>query len=140
LNARTLRVTGKGGKERLVPMTENVVSIIGRYLLVRPKTTSKKLFVSSKGKPLNRVRVWQIVRNRAYKNRVFEAIHPHTLRHSCATHLLERGLDIRSLQVFLGHADITTTQIYTHLSVPHLHQVVRLHPRSEVRPLPKRFK
>lgn len=140
LDARTLRVTGKGGKERLVPITENVAAAIGRYLIVRPKTSNRKLFVSSKGKALNRVRVWQIVRNRAYKNRVFETIHPHTLRHSCATHLLERGLDIRSLQVLLGHADISTTQIYTHLSVPHLHQVVRLHPRGEARPLPKRFK
>lgn len=141
LETRIVRVMGKGGKERLVPMTENSVVCIGQYLTVRPKTSSKYVFVSSRGKPLNRVRVWQIVRNRAYKNRVFEKIHPHTLRHSCATHLLKNGLDIRSLQVLLGHADITTTQIYTHLSVPHLHNVVRVHPRGEVRPKsPRRYK
>jgi integrase/recombinase XerD len=120
LDVGYLRVTGKGAKQRLVPMGERARQLLGQYVNeARPrllkKRASRYMFVSRRGGPLTRQAFWKLLRQRALRAGIRQIISPHMLRHSFATHLLEGGADLRSVQVMLGHADIATTQIYTHI-------------------------
>lgn len=131
-----VRVTGKGNKTRLSPVGQAARDAVGRYLsqgrphLVRPKSQSH-VFLTRNGTRITSARVWQIVRERAAACGMEAKIHPHLLRHSFATHLLNHGADLRVIQEMLGHADISTTQIYTHVDQKRLKQVhLRFHPRA----------
>lgn len=132
-----LRVTGKGDKQRLVPMGLPARDALDRYLAdCRPRLVREggrdlgRVFLSRTGRPLERVAVWQIVTRHA-RAAGLEGVHPHVLRHSFATHLLAGGADLRTVQELLGHADVATTQIYTHVDRSHLKDVHRrYHPRK----------
>jgi len=132
-----LRVTGKGDKQRLVPMGIPARDSLDTYLaetrpkLMRPDGRDKgRIFLSRTGRPLERVAVWQIVRKHAAAAGL-RKVHPHVLRHSFATHLLAGGADLRVVQELLGHADIATTQIYTHVDKARLRSVhKKYHPRG----------
>lgn len=131
-----IRVTGKGGKTRLTPVGSAAREALAAYLeharplLARPKTQSH-IFLSRHGTRITRARVWQIVRGRAQLCGLAARVHPHMLRHSFATHLLNNQADLRVIQEMLGHADIATTQIYTHVDQKRLKQVhQRFHPRA----------
>jgi integrase/recombinase XerD len=136
-----VRVLGKGDKQRLVPMGQPAQRALDQYLkecrplLITAERAAErrdkgKLFLSRTGRPIERVRVWQIVKHWA-KQADLPKTYPHMLRHSFATHLLAGGADLRIVQELLGHADITTTQIYTHVDRSSLHKTVRsLHPRG----------
>ncbi len=127
---------GKGKKERIVPMGEVAVEAIREYLhkgkpFLDRKNRTKKLFVNNRGGPLSRQGVWILIRQMALKAGISRSISPHTLRHSFATHLLEGGADLRSVQTLLGHAAISTTQIYTHLDQHRIkREYDKKHPRS----------
>ncbi len=129
-------VLGKGGKERLVPVGSTAVDVVERYLRsVRPSVDrglgKGTVFLNQRGTPLSRMSVWTIVTRAASRAGIKRRISPHTLRHSCATHLLEGGADLVAVQELLGHADVSTTQIYTHLDREHLRRThQRYHPRS----------
>jgi integrase/recombinase XerD len=135
-SVRTLRVMGKGQRERLVPVGRPALDAVEQYRkqvrpsLVRPDGRDKgRLLLSRTGRPLERVAVWQIVRRWAEVAGV-RGVHPHRLRHSFATHLLSGGADLRVVQELLGHADISTTQIYTHVDQRRLKSVhAKFHPR-----------
>lgn len=132
-----VRVVGKGNKPRLVPVGGPARAALDRYIrlarpaLLRPDARDKnRLFLSASGRPVDRVVLWQVVKRRA-KAAGLPDTHPHTLRHSFATHLLMGGADLRVVQELLGHADIATTQIYTHVDKSRLKQVHRKHhPRA----------
>jgi integrase/recombinase XerD len=126
---------GKGGKERIVPLGRSACGAVERYLAeVRPLFASEdrdELFLSRRGKPFTRQGIWKFLRRHAGAAGLASRISPHTLRHSFATHLLERGADLRSVQLMLGHSQITTTQIYTHVSRERIRRVYdRFHPRA----------
>lgn len=128
-----VRVTGKGNKQRLVPVGKPALAALQRYmsecrpLLVQPDgRDGGRLLLSRSGRPLERVAVWQIVKRNAAAAGL-KGVHPHVLRHSFATHLLAGGADLRVVQELLGHADIGTTQIYTHVDRSHLKDVHRKH-------------
>jgi integrase/recombinase XerD len=131
-----LTVKGKGAKVRAVPFGKWASEAVRRYLSeVRPRLlkgrSSSFLFVTRSGKPLTRQAFWKLVRRYALAGGVQKRVTPHTLRHSFATHLLEGGADLRSVQSMLGHADISTTQIYTHVNGARLKEVHRrFHPRE----------
>lgn len=132
-----IRVTGKGSKTRLSPVGAAAREALEAYLtharpsLVKTKKTQSHIFLSQLGSSLTRERVWQIVKERAKQAGLTENVHPHMLRHSFATHLLNNGADLRVIQEMLGHADIATTQIYTHVDQKRLKQVHRqFHPRA----------
>jgi len=131
-----VKCRGKGSKERIVPLGTKAIEAIQNYLKVsrseiKNSQHSPYLFLSKAGKPLRRENIWKIVRNCALKAGIHERISPHKLRHSFATHLLENGADIRSVQEMLGHVNISTTQIYTHVSKQHLKAVhQQFHPRG----------
>jgi integrase/recombinase XerD len=131
-----VRVVGKGAKERLVPMVWRAVDKVSLYLhQVRPlllkKPTTQVLFLNRYGRPLTRQGFWKIIKGYARQVGLPPELSPHTLRHSFATHLLWRGADLRALQLLLGHADISTTQIYTHLHTARLQEIHRqAHPRG----------
>jgi integrase/recombinase XerD len=132
-----LRVRGKGSKERLVPIGKPALQWLERYLqevrplLARPQSRDI-LFLNARGGQLSRMSVWKLVRHAAERAGIERRIHPHTLRHSFATHLLEGGADLRAVQEMLGHASITTTQIYTHVDRLYVQEVYRtFHPRAE---------
>jgi integrase/recombinase XerD len=136
LPAGTVTVVGKGNKERLVPVGSSARSWLARYLAgVRPKLDRKAarhLFLTARGGPMTRQRFWQIVEGYARACGIRGKISPHVLRHSFATHLLEHRADLRVVQMMLGHADIATTQIYTHVSRARLRKVYdEFHPRSK---------
>lgn len=134
LESAFLRCRGKGGKERLVPVGKIACQAVRDYLLtVRPKQNPKSghLFLGRSGRGLTRQFIWQILKKYARLAGIAKDITPHTLRHSFATHILERGADLRVVQELLGHADISTTQIYTHVSRDRLKMVhAKFHPRG----------
>lgn len=131
-----LRVMGKGSKERLVPIGEQARLLLEEYLdFVRPKLlhgkTSPALFITRQVKPMSRNRYWQILKDIALQAGIKKEISPHALRHSFATHLLENGADLRSVQLMLGHSDISTTQLYTHIESSRLKSIhKKFHPRG----------
>jgi integrase/recombinase XerD len=133
LDMARAQVRGKGDKERIVPLGRSAVEALERYLaLGRPGLVKagvqRALFLSVRGNPLTRQWVWEMVRS---TNR---GASPHKLRHSCATHMVEHGADLRSVQTLLGHADIATTQVYTHVALGRLKLVHRMHhPRGKLR-------
>jgi integrase/recombinase XerD len=136
LAAGILRVLGKGNKERLVPLGDAAVESLQVYLADgRPKLERRRaslhLFLGRHGRGLTRQMFWQLLKRYARASGITKPVTPHTLRHSFATHLLERGADLRSVQLMLGHADIGTTQIYTHLTRAHLKAIYdKHHPRA----------
>ena len=136
LNAGYVICTGKGSKQRLVPAGAEALSWVRRYLVeVRPLQTRRRdcgrLFVNPRGGPLSRQSLWTLVRRAAAAAGLRQRVSPHVLRHSFASHLLEGGADLRSVQAMLGHADISTTQIYTHLPSSALKRMYRqFHPRA----------
>ncbi|MEP7326633.1 MAG: site-specific tyrosine recombinase XerD [Gemmatimonadota bacterium] len=131
-----VRVFGKGGKERMVPVGRAVIGAISVYLhTLRPELdrgkTENRLLLNARGGPLSRVGAWGIVKRCAKAAGIKKRVTPHTLRHSFATHLLEGGADLRAVQEMLGHADLSTTQIYTHVDREYLRSVHRqFHPRG----------
>lgn len=130
LDAGRALVRGKGDKERIVPLGRASIAALGEYLKTgRPGLATKssnRLFLSTRGGPLTRQWVWHLVKQSD------QAASPHMLRHSCATHMVERGADLRTVQTLLGHADIATTQVYTHLALGRLKAVHRQHhPRAK---------
>ncbi|MBI4394585.1 MAG: site-specific tyrosine recombinase XerD [Candidatus Omnitrophica bacterium] len=132
LESGFLKCSGKGGKERIVPMGRSARECVRRYLKKRNGETDT-LFLGSKRarERLSRQAVWQLIKKYAKQARIKKEITPHTFRHSFATHLLERGADLRVVQELLGHADISTTQIYTHVSRDHLRSIhQKFHPRA----------
>ncbi len=137
LDDEFLRVEGKGNKERFVPISEIAINHLKRYLDgLRPKLTKKGessgfLFLNNRGIQLSRMSLWKIVKKYAKKASVGKNVSPHTFRHSFATHLLEGGADLRTVQELLGHSDISTTQIYTHLDKSSLKKTYnKYHPRA----------
>lgn len=137
LEDRTALVTGKGSKQRLVPIGAYAVQAIRTYLHDRMVLTSGRpdpgaLFLSARGRRLSRQGVWLIVRTQAQRAGITpDRVSPHVLRHSTATHMVEGGADLRTVQEMLGHASISTTQVYTRVSPQHLYEVyVMSHPRS----------
>jgi integrase/recombinase XerD len=136
LDAGYLLTLGKGSKERLVPIGELACRRVSEYLegvryRLDPDRQNRFLFLSRLGDAMSRQAFWNIIKKRAYQAGISKTISPHTLRHSFATHLLENGADLRSVQVMLGHADLSTTQIYTHVTrerLKRLHQ--QIHPRG----------
>ena len=132
-----IRVFGKGSKERLVPIGKSALKWIAKYLNEVRGNLSKQgsgqdvLFLNARGRPMSRMAVWNIVRTYTTKSGIKKEVHPHTFRHSFATHLLEGGADLRAVQEMLGHVDIATTQIYTHIDREYLKEVHRtFHPRG----------
>ncbi len=131
-----VRVLGKGGKERLVPLGRGVVGVVSVYLeTLRPRLDrgrgAGRVLLNARGEPLTRVGAWGVVKRHARRAGIRKRVTPHTLRHSFATHLLERGADLRAVQEMLGHADLSTTQIYTHVDREYLRSVHRrFHPRA----------
>ena len=136
LDDGVIRVFGKGSKERLVPIGRAAITAAAVYLReLRPKLEKGEgkgvLFLNSRGKPLTRMGAWKILRGHVERAAITKHVSPHTLRHSFATHLLEGGADLRAVQEMLGHVDIATTQIYTHVDREYLRQVHRsYHPRA----------
>jgi integrase/recombinase XerD len=136
LEESVIRVFGKGSKERLVPIGRSAIGAVGMYLReLRPKLErgegKGRLFLNARGKPLSRMGAWKILRKYVTIAKIEKHVSPHTLRHSFATHLLEGGADLRAVQEMLGHADISTTQIYTHVDREYLRSVHKqFHPRG----------
>jgi integrase/recombinase XerD len=132
LNAGFLRCTGKGGKERIVPVGSHAIAAIDTYLDSRTDFAgSEYLFVSNRGKPMSRVNFWKRIQHYARAAGLAKRAYPHLVRHSFATHLLSHGADLRVVQEMLGHTDISTTQIYTHVDHQQLKSVhSRFHPRA----------
>lgn len=129
-------IMGKGSKERLVPVGKVAMDALNEYLgTSRPRLMRGKMgdhvFVSHSGDGLSRQRLWEIIKLNAKRAGIRQNVTPHMLRHSFATHLLERGADLRSVQTMLGHSDISTTQIYTHVTTKHLQDLYKkFHPRA----------
>jgi integrase/recombinase XerD len=136
LNDGVLRVTGKGNKDRLVPLGEEAVQWLRRYLAdARPLLLARNLcdqvFVTQRGSGMTRQAFWYLIKRRARAVGISRPLSPHTLRHAFATHLLNHGADLRVVQMLLGHSDISTTQIYTHVARERLKQLhAQHHPRS----------
>jgi integrase/recombinase XerD len=132
LDAGFIRCIGKGSKERVIPLGGAARDSIRAYLdSARGGHASETLFLSRRGTPLTRMEFWKILKQYASKAGIRKNISPHVLRHSFATHLLERGADLRAVQMMLGHAEISTTQIYTHVIRERLKQIYKsFHPRA----------
>ena len=131
-----IRVLGKGSKERLVPIGRRALGAAALYgREIRPQLdqgkTNSRFFLNARGQPLSRVGAWGIIKRSAARAGIKKRVTPHTLRHSFATHLLEGGADLRAVQEMLGHADLSTTQIYTHVDRDYLRSVHKsYHPRA----------
>ena len=136
LDANLVRVMGKGSKERMVPLGAQACNVVRTYLEkgrdpLLKEIKSPWLFVARAGKPMTRQGFWKLIKKQALEVGIPRNVTPHTLRHSFATHLLEGGADLRSVQAMLGHSDISTTQIYTHVSRDYLIQLhQKFHPRA----------
>jgi integrase/recombinase XerD len=136
LDDQVVRVFGKGSKERIVPLGRTVIGAVAVYQRqLRPELdrgqTQNRLLLNFRGRPLSRMGAWRIVKHAATQAGIRKRVTPHTLRHSFATHLLEGGADLRAVQEMLGHADLSTTQIYTHVDREYLRSVHRqFHPRG----------
>ncbi|MBU1999165.1 MAG: tyrosine-type recombinase/integrase, partial [Candidatus Omnitrophica bacterium] len=135
LDVGFLRCIGKGNKERIIPLGSKAITSIKRYLeLSRPHLAKKKvsdlLFLNRFGAKISRQSLWKLIKRYAKEAGIKKPIRPHILRHSFATHLLERGADLRSVQEMLGHSNISTTQLYTHINKDRLKSIHRqFHPR-----------
>jgi integrase/recombinase XerD len=130
LNANVVRAAGKGSKQRLVPLGEVAADWIGRYLKER-KSTSDTLFITARGAGMTRQAFWHLIRRYGTRAIPGKRLSPHALRHAFATHLINHGADLRVVQMLLGHADISTTQIYTHVARERLKQLhAKHHPRG----------
>ena len=130
-----VRVKGKGGKERALPIARRTVKVLDQYLLERREKEKENppLFITQRGKRINRQFVWALVKEYAEKAGIEKVVSPHTLRHSYATHLIENGADLRIIQELLGHANIGTTDRYTHISTKHLNSAfLKFHPRGDI--------
>ena len=131
-----VRVMGKGGKERMVPLGDAAIEYLGRYLRqarndLLNRRQSDALFVTRRGGPMTRQACWQMIKRYASVGGIDTAMSPHTLRHAFATHLLNHGADLRSVQMLLGHSDLSTTQIYTHVAQERLKRLhEKHHPRG----------
>ena len=135
---QVIRVFGKGSKERIVPIGRSALRYVGIYqrttriILVKQADSKDFLFLNSRGRSISRMGVWKIIKSYAQRAGIKKNVSPHTLRHSFATHLLEGGADLRAVQEMLGHSDISTTQIYTHVDRSYLKEVHRsFHPREQ---------
>ncbi|HEY7290561.1 MAG TPA: site-specific tyrosine recombinase XerD [Vicinamibacterales bacterium] len=135
LDEQYLTCIGKGSKERVVPIGEEATAWVRKYQQkgrpeILARRTSPRLFVNARGGALSRIGFWKILKGHGLRAGVPRSISPHVVRHSFATHLLERGADLRAIQLMLGHADLSTTQIYTHVLEARLRSIYeRLHPR-----------
>ncbi len=132
-----LRIIGKGNKERFVPIGEQGLHALkmymtrGRPLVIRERAGGSEVFLNRFGEPFSRMGIWKIVRKNVVEAGILRRVYPHIFRHSFATHLLENGADLRAVQEMLGHSDISTTQIYTHVSRQYLKEVYKsFHPRG----------
>ncbi|MEI0490170.1 site-specific tyrosine recombinase XerD [Brachyspira pulli] len=131
---KCLKIKGKGNRERIVPINDRALDILQRYIqtsrviMVKGKRTSE-LFLNFRGDKISRVGIWKIVKETMKKSDIDKNVYPHTLRHSFATHLIQHGADLRSVQRMLGHSDITTTEIYTHVDSSHLKKQIAKHPK-----------
>lgn len=132
-----LQCIGKGSKERIIPLGRKAIDALNRYILngrhhlMKKAKKTELLFLNHHGRPLSRQGFWKIIKKHALEAQIKKEITPHTLRHSFATHLLENGADLRAVQELLGHADISTTQIYTHVSKVRLKEIYdQAHPRA----------
>jgi len=136
LENSVLTVLGKGERERMVPIGEEAKRLIKKYLndsrpVILSSRESDYLFISKKGSMLNRKSAWRLLKNYVERTNIKKNITPHTLRHSFATHLIENGADLRSVQELLGHIDISTTQIYTHMAKEQLQKIhKKYHPKG----------
>ena len=137
LTSKMIQVIGKGAKERLVPVNDYAIKVLRKYLLearpllLKDAKDSGFIFLNNNGQVLSRVGFFKLLKNLAKEAGIEKDISPHTLRHSYATHLLEAGVDLRYIQELLGHEDISTTQIYTHLSLAKVKEVYKTaHPRE----------
>ena len=126
-NRSELKVFGKGSKERLVPYGEKAAEALRIYLEDRKKLDSKDVFLSNRGTRITRGAFWQRIKIYIKRENLKSSISPHTLRHAFATHLLNRGADLRSVQILLGHSDLSTTQIYTHIAKKRLGEILKKH-------------
>ena len=127
MNRSVIKVMGKGSKERLIPFGESASEALSNYLKIRKDSPSKEVFISNRGKKISRVAFWQRIKVYLLRENLKDSISPHTLRHAFATHLLNRGADLRSVQLLLGHSDLSTTQIYTHIAKQRLGEVLKKH-------------
>ena len=132
LDVGVVRIVGKGNKERLVPLGEQSLDWIGRYLLsARPTLLRQKqsdaMFVTARGGAMSRQAFWYMIKRHARTAGIEQGLSPHTLRHAFATHLINHGADLRSVQMLLGHADLSTTQIYTHIATERLQSLHQQH-------------
>lgn len=136
LRQGVVRITGKGDKERLVPIGEEALSWLEQYLLTSrslllAERQSDDLFITSRGSAMTRQAFWYIIKRYAKKAGITKVLSPHTLRHAFATHLLNHGADLRAVQLLLGHSDLSTTQIYTHIAKARLKDLhSKFHPRG----------
>ena len=127
MNRSVIKVMGKGSKERLIPFGESASEALFNYLKIRKDSSSKEVFISNRGRKITRVAFWQRIKVYLLRENLKISISPHTLRHAFATHLLNRGADLRSVQLLLGHSDLSTTQIYTHIAKQRLGNVLKKH-------------
>jgi integrase/recombinase XerD len=137
LQDEVIRVLGKGSKERLIPIGSSAIKWVNHYiknsrsLLMKISKSENHVFLNSRGSKLSRMGIWKIIDRYVKEAGIKKEVHPHTFRHSFATHLLEGGADLRAVQEMLGHADISTTQIYTHIDRDYIKQVHKqFHPRG----------
>jgi integrase/recombinase XerD len=136
LSDNLVRVFGKGGKERLVPIGRSVIGAVSVYLHTKRSALDRgkskgRVLLNARGEPLSRVGAWGVVKRASRRAGITKRVTPHTLRHTFATHLLEGGADLRAVQEMLGHADLSTTQIYTHVDREYLRSVHKqFHPRG----------